>query len=176
MKKNYLIFHSRGATLKSKNNPYNLDQDATRILSNFGMIPIMWRGNLYPTVEHAFQGAKYLLATDRPDKETLFRTGSVIIDPRDAKKHGGKQGMKKHHANLDVEKWNSMSEEIMRQLIIEKAKDIRIQKILMTCRLHNIRLYHFSRFDMKWGCNIDKQGNITRGKNRLGYLYMDIGK
>lgn len=31
-----------------------------------------WRGNTYPTVEHAFQGAKYLLS-DKPEIEKEFR-------------------------------------------------------------------------------------------------------
>ena len=167
----HLLFHSKAALIKPKNNPYGLPSDAARILSNFGIIPVTWRGNTYPTVEHAFQGAKYLLASNHPEIEASFRVdGSLGPDPVNAKKAGGKAGMKKTKTVLDVPLWNSIADQVMTELISEKARHPVIQAILAICKEHGIALYHFSRSDMKWGCHI----NPPRGENRLGRIYMNI--
>lgn len=163
-----LLFHSKAAILKRKDNPYGLPEDAGRILSNFGDIPVRWRGESYPTVEHAFQGAKYLFASNHPEFEKDFRTGGMIgPDPVDAKKAGGRDGMKKRMTVLDVPMWNAISDQIMKELISEKAKHPVVRDILIICQQNGIALYHYSRFDMKWGCHI----NPPRGENRLGGMY-----
>lgn len=159
----FLLFHSR-APLISK---YGLPADAGRLLSNFGAIPIVWRGNTYATVEHAFQGAKYLLASNRPELEASIRIGS---DPIIAKRAGSKAGMKAVGAVLDIDLWSSLSDNIMQELIIEKANNPIIRSILMICKENGIGLYHFSRSDMKWGCHVSP----PKGENGLGCIYMEL--
>jgi len=163
-----LIFHSRAALLRDNNNPYGLPPDAGRILSNFGDIPVIWRGRTYPTVEHAFQAAKYLLASSRPDLESSIRLNGG--DPVAAKRMGSRAGMKAVNAVLDVALWNSISDDVMTELITEKAKNPIVRSILQKCRDNGIRLYHFSRSDLRWGCHI----NPPKGQNRLGTIYMQV--
>jgi len=166
----YLLFHSKAAMLK--NNPYGLPPDAGRILSNFAPIAIQWRGNVYPTVEHAFQGAKYLYASNHPEVEADFRQGgSIGPDPVAAKKAGGRSGMRERNTILDIEKWNVISTNIMIELIHIKAKVSVVRDILRICHKNNIQLYHFSRTDMKWGCHVNADGTIKKGENLLGEIF-----
>lgn len=167
-----ILFHSRSRPIRHID---GIPSDTGRLLSNFANIPVSWQGNVYPTVEHAFQGAKYKLASDNPSIEIEFRIGgSIGDDPADAKRNGSKTGMKKRNTVLDIQKWNNISDDIMTELIIEKSKNPIIRQILQVIRKKNIYLYHFSRSDMKWGCHLDKDGNIKKGENRLGQIYMNI--
>lgn len=149
---------------------HGLPAEAGRILSNFGAIPIVWRGRTYPTVEHAFQAAKYLLASDRPDLEPTIRN---LRYPVMAKRAGSKAGMRAAGAVLDVALWETLSDGIMMELITEKAKHPVVRSILGICRDKGIRLCHYSRSDMKWGCHVSPN---PKGENRLGRMYTELMK
>lgn len=132
---------------------------------------------MFPTVEHAFQAMKYKLASTRPEAYRLFIQGGEIgSDPKNAKMAGGKKGMKTQHAELDVEKWSTISEKVMKDLIREKLKNEVVRAIISICAKNQIPLLHHSRSDMKWGCHANPDGTIKRGENLLGQIYMKIGK
>jgi ribA/ribD-fused uncharacterized protein len=175
MVKKYIMFHSKSGLLSTDEFP-TLPRDTGKMLSNFAPLSIQWRGHRYATVEHAFQGAKYLFS-NKPEIEKSFRIGgSIGSDPVMAKKAGGQSGMAKVDAVLNVPAWEEASEMIMKELVIHKvACNPVIQEILRFSHQNHIRLFHYSRSDMKWGCYIDHiTGQIKKGRNLLGKIYMEI--
>jgi ribA/ribD-fused uncharacterized protein len=168
---NTLLFHSRSKKLI--NNNYGLPIDSGKLLSNFSSIPVTWRDHIYSTAEHAFQGAKYLYSS-RPEIEQEFRILGSMKSPQQAKKAGSREGMNKRGAELDVKKWDEDSERIMMEIIASKIQDERIQKILEICQKNKINLVHFSNNDLKWGATIDSYGNLKKGENKLGKIYMQM--
>lgn len=173
----FLLFHSKAALLKDKDNVYGLPRDSGRTLSNFGNIPVEYEGDTYPTVEHAFQAMKYKLASTRPELYRMFvRGGELGPDPVKAKMMGGRKGMKTHHAELDVQKWSALSEKVMEDLVREKMKNEVVRAILIICLQNDILLLHHSRGDMKWGCHANPDGTIKKGENLLGQIYMKTAK
>lgn len=116
----------------------------------------MWNNITYPTVKHAFQAAKYLLASNRPDVATEFSEGgSLGPDPVVAKRAGSRKGMHTRGACLDIALWNRLSDGVMRELITIKKQHPVIQGILEICHIHRIPLFHFSLvgYEMGLSCN-----------------------
>lgn len=170
----FLQFHSK-ARLLSEDNSLGLSRESGRILSNFWPVSIRWRGHSYSSVEHAFQAAKYLLASDRPEMAIEFMVGGKVgDDPRSAKKAGGKAGMARRGARLDIPRWNQMSEAVMREIVMEKARDPDVANILRICKKHQVVLFHYSRSDMKWGCHVDSSGLVKTGENLLGKILSEV--
>lgn len=167
-----LQFHSKAKQLSLQDSQmYGLPRDAGKLLSNFAPTPVSWRGHRYPTAEHAFQGAKYWLATNFPAMEKNFREGGQIgMDPAVAKKTGSKGWMKEQTIVLDVAKWNTVSLAVMKEIIRD------IQDILRSCHAHGVRLIHFSRWDNMWGAHVNSDGSIKKGDNRLGNIYNEFAK
>ena len=163
-----LQFHSKSALLKSG----PLPKDALRSLSNFSEHPVEYDGHEYPSVEHAYQAQKYL-CSNKPELARLFYDGSLKT-PADAKSAGGKTGMKKNGAQLDIDCWNKPNhvDTIMHSLIMSKiAKNMDIRNILDIASKNNIRFSHFSRSDMYWGAHLNDDGTIKKGENKLGKIY-----
>ena len=158
---------------------YGLPENAGKLLSNFAELPVRWRHHTYPTVEHAFQGAKYLFS-NHPEIEKEFREGGAIgPSPVDAKNAGSKSGMKKKGALMslsNIQEWDAQKEGIMRELIEDKVKrHPLLRDILKSCEKHRIPIVHFSRTDMEWGAHLHDDGlSIKKGNNKLGNLYMQI--
>jgi ribA/ribD-fused uncharacterized protein len=155
---------------------YNLPANTPKLLSNFAETPVQWNHHMYPTVEHAFQAAKYLFST-LPSFEKEFRVGGSIglQPPKVAKTTGSKTGMKKNKAVLNIVEWDSQKNDIMKQLIQDKIQrhDI-IRSILQSCREHHIPLFHYSKEDHVWGCTInEEEGTVKEGNNLLGKLFMN---
>ena len=172
----FIKFWFRGADLKKKEmKKYNLPANTPKLLSNFAETPVKWNHHMYPTVEHAFQAAKYMFST-LPSFEKEFRVGGSIglQPPAVAKTVGSKPGMKKNKAVLNIVEWDSQKNDIMRQLIQDKIQrhDI-IRSILRSCHEYHIPLFHYSKDDRIWGCIIDEEGNVKEGNNQLGKMYMD---
>uniref|UniRef100_A0A6C0D2T5 NADAR domain-containing protein n=1 Tax=viral metagenome TaxID=1070528 RepID=A0A6C0D2T5_9ZZZZ len=172
----FIKFWSRGTDLKKKEmKKYNLPANTPKLLSNFAETPVEWNHHMYPTVEHAFQGAKYLFST-LPSFEKEFRIDESIglQSPTVAKTMGSKTGMKKNKAVLNIVEWDSQKNDIMQQLIQDKIKrHDSIRSILRSCHEHHIPLFHYSKDDRIWGCIIDEEGNRKEGDNLLGKLFMD---
>ena len=173
----FIKFWSRGTDLKKKEmKKYNLPANTPKLLSNFAETPVQWNHHMYPTVEHAFQAAKYMFST-LPSFEKEFRVGESIglQPPKVAKTAGSKTGMKKNKAVLNIVEWDSQKNDIMQQLILDKIErhDI-IRSILQSCREHHIPLFHYSKDDYVWGCTInEEEGIVKEGSNLLGELFMN---
>jgi len=64
----------------------------------------------------------------------------------DAKLEGGKGGMTKHKAVLDINCWDNKKDEVMKKLIQSKIKlNPYIKNILKIASDNNISFVHFSR-------------------------------
>ena len=91
----------------------------------------------------------------------------------DAKKAGGRKEMEKYGFALNIQKWETESVAIMEALIrskIERHPEIR--KILRVVKELGVKLAHFSRSDMKWGCHLSEdKTKIKKGENLLGKIY-----
>lgn len=164
-----LLFHSRSKELQSDILPSN----APRLLSNFALLDVEYQGVIYPSVEHAFQTAKFAF-TNKPN----FKL-SADVTPLQAKKTGSKTGMKTMGAILDVKAWDQASNEIMKTLLQSKIERHGvIRDILKTCRDQNIKLIHFERGrNPKWGAVYDAtEDKIVKGNNLLGNYYTHLSK
>lgn len=159
-------FHAK-AKLLPKNSSFS--STSMRDLSNFSGHDVEYDGKIYPTVEHAFQAQKYL-CTEKPEMVEIVRNFKTALE---AKSAGGKNGMKKNGVSLDIEKWNKIKDSLMRELIKSKInRHPEIKEIVSIANKKNIKLVHFSRSDMYWGAHVDEDGNIKKGENLLGEIYM----
>ena len=161
-----LQFHSKSALLKN----HVLPPDALRRLSNFSEDSVEFDGNVYPSVEHAFQAQKYM-CSNKPELAQMFYNGK-IESAVDAKLAGGKGGMKKHGATMDVACWDKTKDGVMNALIKSKIhRNEYIRSILKIASDNNIKFVHFSRSDMYWGAHVNADGSIKAGLNKLGEIY-----
>jgi len=146
-----------------------------RDLSNFAPFPVDWNGQEFSTVEHAFQAAKYGCTTSKSDP-AIIQEIAAMTTPQEAKRAGGKSGMKARGVVLDVELWETVKDGIMQSLLQSKVeRHSIIRKELALIKEHNIHLVHFSRGDKWWGAVIKEDGTIV-GQNRLGELLMRISE
>lgn len=172
-----LFFDSKTPDLRASNNPYQLPVNAARLLSNFAKIPVVYNGNTYPTLEHAFQGIKYLFS-NKPQFEADFRVGGFVgDDPANAKYWGSRKAMKDSGATLNVTDWDEHSEQLMKELIKAKVESSdSIKSILEIVKANKIQLVHTSKSDFKWGASVNADGIISKGDNLLGKIYMQVAK
>jgi predicted NAD-dependent protein-ADP-ribosyltransferase YbiA (DUF1768 family) len=176
----YILFFSRAKD--SSELPTGFPSNTPSYLSNFktiinGLRIVHKNGDtaVYPTVEHAFQEAKYDYTTSDGKKVvgTRFRSPSMLTATQ-AKKDGGKASMLKHGLVLDLATWNAQRIDLMRNLIRARVlQDPTFRKILSDCRKFGIKLYHFSRSPSDdWGCRV-KEGEPV-GRNLLGQIMMEV--
>ena len=187
-----LQFHSKSALLKPKDSKPYLDagmpETAMRDLSNFADFSVKYKSKVYPTVEHAVQSQKYIYSeyVEPKPKKTAQKQKTETLDEilagftvdgkmsaLDAKKEGGRKAMEIRGYTLDITRWEKESVPLMKELIkskIERNKEIK--KILEVAKKFELKLAHFSRSDMKWGCHMSEDGTaIKNGKNLLGEIY-----
>lgn len=164
-------FQSNSAALKNT----IFSPDTPRLLSNFALLDVGYNDQLYPSVEHAFQSAKYL-CTSKPEYGLQFRTNGSIKSPIDAKKAGSRAGMKKVGVELNISLWNAMKVDVMKALILSKVQRHKvIRDILVLARQNGIKLIHTSRSDLEWGAHLNDMKNaIKRGNNLLGDIYNSV--
>lgn len=161
MKIEYVYFHSRSKGADEK------------YLSNFSdAVPIPYKGVVFPSIENAFQAAKYLYSS-RTDRFATIAN----MTPVQARTAGSKSGMKKVGAVLDVSKWNEMNTGIMRALIrIRITHDHRFRRLLKDARDHNIKLLHYEGgAEPYWGGYFKgskKSLDAFYGRNMLGEIMM----
>ena len=153
-------------------------------LSNFTRIPggLLWQDELFPTVEHAFQAAKWrYCAQFTPEQAatvcaiyTEFTEPSPLT-PAEAKRRGGKTYMAQQHIHLKGEKWNEAAPKIMAQILRARYRaDALFRHILAQTHRHQIYLLHFERSGAKsvWGgCLKNRE---IHGQNLLGHLLMKL--
>jgi predicted NAD-dependent protein-ADP-ribosyltransferase YbiA (DUF1768 family) len=149
-----------------------------KYLSTFQQTRVEYKGVVFPSIEHAFQAAKFLFS-NRPE---LFRT-FVNFAPKaiDAKRAGGKGAFKKLGATLDAAAWNKHSTDVMRDLVRSRVKnDPLYRKIIKCARKDNIRLLHYEKAFGKrgaepfWGGYFKKGTEQFFGKNMLGKIMMSV--
>ena len=165
----FMAFQSNSAMLNNS----IFSCDAPKLLSNFALLDVDFNGKIYPSVEHAFQSTKYSY-TGKPEFGLLFEKGGSIVTPVDAKRAGGRTGMKKVGATLDITQCNRVKLDVMKSLICSKVERHKvIADILGLARKHGVKLVHTSRSDLEWGAHLnDTKTGIKRGNNLLGELYV----
>ena len=152
--------------------------DWRKYLSNFAPVPVEVDGEVFPSAEHAFQAAKYKCST-APDLARAFLRGGAVgaLAPVEAKRAGGKGGMKLRGAVLDQKAWLAKRDATMRKILEARARsDARFRAILSRTDELNIYLLHFERQGAKayWGGCGGTGSDPVKGANRLGELMMDV--
>jgi ribA/ribD-fused uncharacterized protein len=123
-------------------------------LSNFHDSPVLFDGETYPTVEHAYQAAK---TTDPAERRKIREARSAGLAKRLGKKLQLRSG------------WNDMRVGVMLDLLREKFSDpIMRQQLLDTGDAELVEGNGWG--DQFWGVD-DRTG---RGKNMLGKLLMQV--
>jgi ribA/ribD-fused uncharacterized protein len=166
------IFHSRARHCSP---PF--PASAMRDLSNFSLFDVEYRGNVYSTVEHAYQALKYS-CTIHPELINVIRNEFATKTAVQAKSSGSKKEMEKRGVTLDLLQRNKCSLDIMKELIESKiTRHIEIQQILTIAKENKVYLVHFSRMDMYWGAHTNPEKTIiSKGTNHLGEIYMSFYK
>lgn len=151
------------------------DPDA-RYLSNFQPARVELDGVVYPSVENAFQAAKYL-RSDRPDLAPAL----ARMAPAEAKSAGSRSGMRRRGATLDLRRWDVESEGVMRRLVAQRLRtDARFRGIVARARAAGTRLLHFERSCERsiWGgcfpTGSPRTVHAFRGGNLLGRILESV--
>lgn len=152
---------------------YSKAKDAeARYLSNFQPSSIVFRGTTFPSVEHAFQAAKFLYS----NKPELFNFVAQLDSALEAKRYGGKTNFTKLGAVLDQKRWNAESATIMEELItIRYNTDAKFKAILDKAQDSKLELYHYERpgrSEPYWGGYF--KDNKFIGNNKLGQIMMNL--
>lgn len=128
-------------------------------LSNFHPSPIIFEGQQFPTVEHAFQAAK---TADREIRAKIAAKNT----PGKAKRAGGRRGIIK---DFDFEAWESKKIQVMETCVRAKFEDPQLaEQLRATGNQELLEGNHWN--DTFWGVSI-KTG---KGKNHLGRILMQI--
>lgn len=127
-------------------------QGEFRFLSNFYPAPVGYEGQLYPSVENAYQAAK--------TEDKALRRSFLNISPAQAKKMGRKLRLRRD--------WDQIKERIMEMLLFEKFSVHRDlgDKLLATGTAGLVEGNWWG--DRYWGVFDGK------GQNRLGILLMRV--
>lgn len=129
-------------------------KNGTEFLSNFHPSTVLFEGQLYPTVEHAYQASKTL---DSNIREIIRKSKS----PADAKKLG--------RAITLRQDWMDVRVNIMRNLIREKFQNPFLQHLLLLTG--SKQLIHENRWnDRFWGVVNGE------GENWLGRIMEEVRK
>lgn len=123
-----------------------------RFLSNFYACPIVYEGDLYPSLEHAFQAAKTVDSDERKVVRTQTTAGNA--------KRAGRRVAKRAE-------WDSIRVSVMRELLYQKFNDPQLrQRLLNTGDVELVEGNDWG--DVFWGvCR-------GRGENWLGRLLMEV--
>lgn len=122
-------------------------------LSNFWMEPIVYEGNAYASVEHAFQAAKTL---DPREQDYV----AAAPTPGIAKRRG-----RTVHLRPD---WEQVKEKVMLDLLRIKFRHIGLRAALQGTQLRElVEGNHWG--DTYWGVD-----HRLGGQNRLGMLLMQV--
>lgn len=124
-----------------------------RFLSNFYHCTVEYDGQLYPSVEHAYQAAKTL------DTSKRWAFEFTNVTPGEAKKMG--------QALVLRPDWEHVKRAVMFNLLISKFKDPKLRQLLLGTLFQHLEEGN-TWGDTYWGvCK-------GRGKNHLGLLLMEV--
>lgn len=125
-----------------------------RWLSNFYHCRIPYQGITYPSVEHAYQAAKF---TNESTKEDIS-----LLSAGQAKRFGQKKP-------IETDNWDSVKEGVMQELLEIKFSIPSLAERLIA--LQGVHIQEGNRWgDEFWGINL----KTHRGNNRLGKIIMNI--
>lgn len=154
-----------------------------KYLSNFHLSPVKYRKLTFPSVEHAYQAAKFLFADDKQRGQELFATLAVggqngkLTSPQ-AKSFGGKGSWKRLGLQLNIREWSKHEVKIMKTLLKSRLKhDKLFRQIIRKAQRESVALLHNDRAAAKsfWGGAFDPQNRSHfRGQNTLGLLMMRL--
>ena len=132
-------------------------RDEYRFLLNFYKSMIVFEGDAYPTVEHAFQAAK----TSVPEERATIRANA---NPVLAKRKGRRVTLRPD--------WEAVKQDVLRDLLRLKFADEELRLLLL--QTGDEELVEGNRWhDCYWGrCFCAKCGGT--GQNALGGLLMQI--
>lgn len=139
-------------TTTTPSSPIQGFQGEWRFLSNFWAATIVFDGETYPTVEHAFQAAKTLSKQERQWVRSAERPG-------EARKRGKKVTLRQN--------WEDHKLTIMEDLVRQKFQDPTLRESLLATGDRPLEETN-NWGDRFWGiCN-------GQGKNHLGRILMKI--
>lgn len=162
-------------------------------LSNFYVGPggVLYRGITFPSIEHAFQAAKYMYTlppttgdfVDTTPSQRFSAVADVIakMTPEGAKRAGSRSGMKQYAVQLDVKKWNADSVDVMKALVASRMKRDDLYRTLVNGgRREGIVFLHFERSCARseWGgCFKAGEPRVVsnfKGQNKLGKILSGV--
>ena len=124
-----------------------------RDLSNFAPLDVSYDGEIWPTVEHAFQAAKCVRADDR-------RKVADAASPAIARRIGKRVELRSG--------WDDMRRELMVALCRDKlARHAELRERIVATGDED--LVHEAPWDSFWG-----SGRTGKGRNELGKVYMEL--
>ena len=147
-------------------------------ISNFQHVPnnISYDGKYFPSIEHVFAYVKYEYskAITKDATPPNFESGGPLGENNQIKSYHSKAGMKKRGFEMDVERFDEVKEELMKELISKRAEvDLKFRQILLSIVRQNYYLLHFARGGGGgWGGYQSKQDKQYYGRNLLGELMM----
>ena len=131
---------------------YSKTENEYGCFSNFALYGFYLEGEHWKTVEHYFQGQKFLDEAQR--KRVAFAT-----TPKEAKRLGRQHGLR--------EGWDDMRDEVMRRGVLAKfTANANLRALLLATGEEE--LIEASPHDYYWGC-----GAKGTGKNCLGQILME---
>ena len=132
-------------------------QEEYRFLSNFYKSPLVFEGETYPTVEHAFQAAK---TDDAEERATIRANANPVI----AKRKGRKVTLRAD--------WEEVKRDVMRTILRIKFADAELAAKLTATGTEELIEGNFWH-DRYWGkCRCAKCGGA--GLNVLGESLMQV--
>ena len=136
------------------------------IFSNFFFLPITYKGNRFPTTEHAFMWEK----ANKFGQEKIANQIKQIPHPSGAKALGRKI------PNFDKDFWDKISYDIMVE--VNRPKWIKLKSVLELTE--NKIIVEASPYDKIWGVGLDQTNpkilyeSNWKGKNLLGKVIMQL--
>jgi predicted NAD-dependent protein-ADP-ribosyltransferase YbiA (DUF1768 family) len=162
-----------------------------RYLSNFTPATVHYAGRTFPSIEHAYQAAKFQHAVTARNGVPLSPAeadewvarfavdGDLGGEPAAAAKSAGTKGaMKAAGLQLDAQAWSAQQDALMAALVRARADaDELYRKVLRKAARDNVALLHFDRGGARshWGGHFAQGTRAWRGENRLGELLRNEG-
>jgi predicted NAD-dependent protein-ADP-ribosyltransferase YbiA (DUF1768 family) len=94
---------------------------AGHYMSTFYPKSLTYKGITYPTVEHAYQAAKFRF-TDHPIISRQFRQGGYVTCPKQAKNLGTLKNLSEIGVTLDYKQWIQYKHDIFKQIIQKRMQ------------------------------------------------------
>lgn len=133
-------------------------QGEHRWLSNFFPVPIRFEGNHFPSVENAYQAAKFSQSHERIKFE--------ICAPSTAKHWGKKATLRST--------WNEERVALMKFLVTQKFTDPEFADLLRSLPQYCAIIEGNKWGDNFWGAVYNSTTGQFEGENNLGKIIMDI--